>query len=169
MCIYLVGMMGAGKTTIGRALSTYLNYQFVDLDGMIEAHYGMSISQIFQQFGEVAFRKTESEMLTRCSTYKETIVATGGGIVEQDANCAYLKTRNTIFLDGSAALLWERVKADSNRPLRADWSLFQERYHQRQDRYTAVASSIIDIEEKTIKDIVAEILFQLAQQKECDD
>lgn len=165
MNIYLIGMMGSGKSTVGLALSKYLNYQFVDIDMQIEQTHQMPIRQIFEQLGEDAFRKIEAAMLKQCEAYHNTVIATGGGVVEYRENRDYLSSQCTIFLRGGEQVLWQRVKDDTNRPLAVSQSLFQKRYEIRKLMYEESAAVVIDIDDKTVKDIVAEILFHLFQKK----
>ncbi len=95
--IVLIGMSGAGKTTIGRALSYKLKMAFVDMDSYIEKKYNKQISQIFDEYGEEYFRKIETETAKYLSeNYKNTIISTGGGVVLKDENMEYLKSNGTV-------------------------------------------------------------------------
>jgi shikimate kinase len=96
--IILIGMSGAGKTTIGLALSYKLKMAFVDMDSYIEKKYGMKISDIFSEFGEDKFREMETEIAKYLSeNYKNTIISTGGGVVLRPENMDRLKRSGTVI------------------------------------------------------------------------
>ena len=88
--IYLIGMMGAGKSTIGKLLSERLEYRFLDTDTTIEQLTHQSITEIFQTAGEIEFRQLETQVLTEVSAYTRVVVATGGGIAIKLENWNYL-------------------------------------------------------------------------------
>jgi shikimate kinase len=116
--IYLVGMMGSGKTVTGKALAERFGYAFVDLDGEIQAKEGCSIPEIFAQRGEPHFRNTESSALEHFSKQEKQVVATGGGIVLCEANVQLMReTGKVILLQASAESLWQRVRYSKDRPL----------------------------------------------------
>ncbi len=115
--IYLIGMMGCGKTTVGQALAKALNYRFVDTDQLITQVAGQSITDIFAQSGEVEFRKIESQVLSQLCAYKQLVVATGGGIVLQTMNWSYLRHGLIVWLDVPVQQLYNRLKGDKTRPL----------------------------------------------------
>ena len=113
----LIGLMGAGKSRIGKRLACFLQIPLLDLDEMIVAEAGCSIPEIFEKQGEQAFRKLESEMLKRVIAEK-AVIATGGGIVEAPANRKLLKEHPpVIWLKASPEYLARRIDGDSNRPL----------------------------------------------------
>jgi len=113
-------MMGAGKTTVGRMLATELGYGFVDTDEVITASAKKSINQIFAEEGETEFRQLESDVLSQVSAYTKLTVATGGGIILKQENWSYLHHGLVVWLDGSAELLYNRLKEDTTRPLLQD-------------------------------------------------
>ncbi len=116
--MYLIGMMGSGKTTSGRALAKLLSIPFVDLDDRIVEYEGESINEIFEKKGEPHFRKVETELLGQVSKIENQVVATGGGIIINPLNSE--RMRNTgfvIYLKTSLDILWERVKQKKDRPL----------------------------------------------------
>ena len=116
--LYLVGMMGSGKTSTGRPLAERLGYGFVDADAVIEQAAGCSIPEIFARDGEEGFRKLESQVLSAISQRHSLVVATGGGVVTQPENWGLLHSGIVIWLDVVSDQLLQRLKADSTvRPL----------------------------------------------------
>lgn len=116
--IYLVGMMGAGKTTVGRRLSKSIDWQFVDLDQYIENTTGVSVTTIFEIEGEAGFRQRETQALKHLATAGKMVVATGGGVVLSPMNRARMgATGIVVYLRASPELLFERTKHDKSRPL----------------------------------------------------
>ncbi len=116
--IILVGMMGAGKTTVGRRLAARLGRDFVDADREIEARCGVPIATIFELEGEEGFRQREAGLLDELSSRSNLVLATGGGAVLRAENRARLRERGfVVFLRAGAAGLWQRLKRDRVRPL----------------------------------------------------
>jgi shikimate kinase len=118
--IYLIGMMGAGKTTIGNLLAREFDYRFIDTDAVIVQAAGKSVNDIFAQDGEAAFRKLESDVLAQVCAYTRLTIATGGGIVLQRENWSYLHHGLVVWLDVSVELLCKRLAEDMTRPLLLD-------------------------------------------------
>ncbi len=116
--VYLVGLMGAGKTTIGKALAKRLGYPFVDADHEIEARTGVSLPTIFEIEGEEGFRKREAQVIADLATWNGHVVATGGGAVLRSENRENLQASGLIvYLDVPLPTLCERTRHDKNRPL----------------------------------------------------
>ena len=116
--LYLVGMMGSGKTSTGRPLAERLGYGFVDADAVIKQAAGCSIPEIFERDGEAGFRKLESQVLSAISQRHSLVVATGGGVGTQQENWGLLHSGIVIWLDVVPDQLLQRLKADSTvRPL----------------------------------------------------
>ncbi len=115
--VYLIGMMGSGKTTIGKCLAQDLKYRFVDTDKTIEAIAKKPISAIFQQEGELYFRELEMRVLAEFSVYTRTVVSTGGGIIQKQLNWSYLRHGLIIWLDADVEILKKRLAKDETRPL----------------------------------------------------
>ncbi len=116
--IVLIGMMGSGKTTVGRLLSKILGMSFIDTDEIIEKQEGISIGEIFKTKGEEYFRKVEGEVLENVLKENPSIVATGGGIILSEKNRDLIKEKSIpIFLDGDIETLAERLKRAKDRPL----------------------------------------------------
>ncbi|XVE83237.1 hypothetical protein DITRI_Ditri16bG0071600 [Diplodiscus trichospermus] len=119
--VYLIGLMGSGKTTVGKILSHVLNYSFFDSDTLIEQELnGMSVAEIFKLHGESFFRKKETEVLRRLSSKKQLVVSTGGGAVVQDENWDYMQKKGiSVWLDVPLEALAKRIAAvgTHSRPL----------------------------------------------------
>lgn len=118
MIVYLVGMPGSGKSTVGIELAERLGVPFVDLDAGVEREAGRPIAQIFAQDGEPAFRAMEAAALTKASTQDPAVVACGGGVVLEPANRITLRnTGLAVFLDVPLEVLRARVRPANDRPL----------------------------------------------------
>lgn len=115
--IFLVGPMGAGKTTIGKLLAKHLKRPFLDADWYISEKAGADISWIFAKEGELGFRERESRAMDELSAMPDIVLATGGGVVECECNREYLQRGLVIFLDASVDTQIHRTKKDKNRPL----------------------------------------------------
>ena len=115
--LYLIGMMGSGKTTVGRLLAKELGYGFIDTDAVIEQVTGQSIAQIFAEAGEAAFRDIETQVLAEISARPRLAIATGGGIVLARKNWSYLHHGLIVWLDVPVEELHSRLQQDTTRPL----------------------------------------------------
>ncbi|QFZ91871.2 shikimate kinase [Synechococcus elongatus] len=136
--LFLVGLMGSGKTTIGQRLAESLGYTYVDTDHLIERVAGRSIPEIFAEAGEAGFRKLETRVLEEVASYRRLVVATGGGIVIRPENWSYLQQGLVIWLDVPIPELLRRLEGDQNRPLlQTDdpAATLQAIWEQRRDRY----------------------------------
>ena len=117
----LIGFMGTGKSSVGRLVAEALHFTFLDTDELIEASVGKSITGIFAQQGETAFRELESKVVADLATRTQTVIATGGGLPMNPANLASLKTHALVVcLWASPRQIWERVGDQSHRPLLQD-------------------------------------------------
>ena len=109
--LVLVGLMGAGKTTVGHLLAEKMQYEFLDTDAIIEQEQGVLISAIFAQKGEAFFRQIESDVIKKVSDFSGKIISTGGGACEKDENIKALKKNSIlVYLQASPDILFERIK-----------------------------------------------------------
>ena len=116
--VVLVGLMGAGKSTVGRRLADRLGVQFVDSDSEIETAAGMTIPEIFERFDEEYFRNGERRVIARLLTDAPCVLATGGGAFLSDENRKMIgETGISVWIKADLETLWERVKDKSSRPL----------------------------------------------------
>ncbi len=146
--VYLVGLMGAGKTTVGRMLAKRLSLDFVDSDREIEARTGVSIPTIFEIEGEDGFRKRETQVIADLSLRSGQVVATGGGAVLRQENRDKMRMSGfVVYLNAPPHVLLERTRHDRNRPLLqvADPLLkLTELLSHRDQFYRAVAHLVVD-------------------------
>ena len=167
--IFLVGLMGAGKTTIGRQLARKLGMRFVDSDHEIEARTGASIPWIFEIEGEPSFRRREADVIRELTAHGGLVLATGGGAVLNPASRALLAERGTvIYLRASIGSILQRTSHDKNRPLlqTADpRAKLEELLAQRDPLYREIADLVIDTGRPNVQSMVQTILDQLAAQQ----
>lgn len=163
MKIFVVGFMGAGKTTIGRELAQRLEAPFFDLDELVEAAEQMSIKDLFAQHGEPYFRKRERDLLRSTRNLERAVVATGGGSFTFDENIQFIQSEGlSVYLSAPYALLRSRVgdKA-AERPLFRDDVATHELFNSR-IRFYRMADITIEIrEEETSKQIVERLVLEL--------
>ena len=118
--IYLIGMMGSGKSVTGKKLAALLGCSFMDLDEVVQKRAGCSITEIFIKKGESHFRDLERELLKEAASKDKHVVATGGGVVLSDENSRKMRgTGKVVYLETSLETLWNRVQAKRERPLLA--------------------------------------------------
>jgi shikimate kinase len=146
--VFLVGMMGAGKTSVGRILARRLNKEFVDSDHVIEERTGVRIPLIFEIEGEAGFRQRESQIIDELTGRQGIVLATGGGAILAERNRELLRSRGTVvYLRASVKDLLHRTRHDKNRPLlqTADpRARLTELFQVRDPLYQAVAHLTID-------------------------
>jgi shikimate kinase len=141
--LYLIGMMGSGKSTVGKLLAERLEYRFIDTDTTIEKICAQSVTEIFQTAGEPEFREIETQVLADISAYTRLVVATGGGIATKLENWNHLQQGLVVWLDVGVDVLGERLRADTTRPLIANTppgeldTQLSSILAQRRDRYAA--------------------------------
>jgi len=155
--IYLVGFMGAGKTTVARALGRRLGWRVEDIDERIEARERRSVATIFSQSGEAYFRQQERQVLSDLLPQRQIVVATGGGtFAEPDNRALMLADGAVVWLDVPLTRVFERVPADGRRPLAADRAQMEQLYARRRLAY-AEAHVRIDGTEP-VPDVVVRLL-----------
>ncbi|HJU99570.1 MAG TPA: bifunctional shikimate kinase/3-dehydroquinate synthase AroKB [Burkholderiaceae bacterium] len=166
--VFLVGLMGAGKTTIGRILARKLGLKFIDSDHEIEARTGASIPWIFEIEGEQSFRRREAEVIRELTAQQGIVLATGGGAILNPDSRAYLKARGTvIYLRASVNSILARTAHDKNRPLlqTADpRRKLEELMALRDPLYQEVAHMVIDTGRPNVQSMVQTILTELEGQ-----
>lgn len=154
--------MGVGKTEVGKSLAEKLAFSFLDTDNLIEEAEGKKITQIFKDEGEQHFRKLETEVLETLQDYEDFVLSTGGGIVLKEENVALLREMGKIILlKATPEVICERLKNVSDRPLLAQGDRLEkikEILSKRDPIYNSSADLIIETSEKTIEEIVEEII-----------
>ena len=163
MKIYLVGFMGAGKTTVGRELALRLDAPFFDLDDLVVASEKMSVKDIFAQYGEPHFRKRERDLLRSTKYLDRAVVATGGGTFTFEENVQFIQAEGlSVYLSAPYALLRSRMNDKAGeRPLLRDDVSTHELYASR-IRYYRVADQTIEVrEDQTPAEIVERLILEL--------
>lgn len=162
MKIFLIGPMGSGKSTIGKVLSERLEYDFYDTDKLVEKVVGKKIKEIFDQNGEQYFRLKESEELDKTRKLKNAVIATGGGIIENEKNRLFLKEeKKVIFLDSSIERQYDRTKESQKRPLLNNgdsMKILKNLYQKRLSFYQEVSKLKISMDNLTEGKIFEKIL-----------
>ena len=163
--IFLVGPMGAGKSTVGRQLSRSLKKRFIDSDKAIEERTGASISLIFDVEGEEGFRRRERAMIEELTALDDVVLATGGGAVMDEENRAHLMSRGfVVYLNAPAMLLVERTARDRSRPLLQTEDPEQrvrELLAERDPVYRQVADTVVETDRRSARHVVREIQTRL--------
>lgn len=166
--LYLVGMMGAGKSTVGRLLARRLKLRFLDCDHEIERRCGVKIPVIFEIEGEAGFRARESEALAELTALKGIVLATGGGAVLSAGNRRCLAEHGTVvYLRARPEDLYGRVRHDRNRPLLATADplrRLRELHAERDPLYAAIADLVIDTGKQTVQALARELVVRLGEQ-----
>jgi len=160
--IIFVGLMGSGKTTIGKQVSKSLDMEFFDTDHAVEVKTGVNIATIFELEGEEGFRLREHNLLVDLIDNQKKVIATGGGIVLKGENRKLLRQLGAVvYLRSNINDLILRLKNDKTRPLIQNVNLdekFNELYKERDPLYIEVADYIINTKNKKVSDIKNEIL-----------
>lgn len=167
--IFLVGPMGAGKSTVGRQLSRALKKRFVDSDKAIEERTGASISLIFDVEGEDGFRRREQAMIEELTALDDVVLATGGGAVLDEGNRANLMSRGfVVYLCAPVGLLVERTSRDRSRPLLQTDDLearVKELLEQRDPVYRQVADAVVQTDRRSARHVVREIQTRIGAEE----
>lgn len=167
--IFLVGLMGAGKTTVGKLLAKRLGKAFFDCDQEIERATGVRVPVIFEIEGEDGFRTREAKMLAELASRREIVLATGGGAVLSAANRKLLADNGVVvYLRAATADLWRRTRHDKNRPLlkTADpLSKLEELFAERDPIYRDIADIIIDTGNQSLGSLAHKLEHKLLELK----
>ena len=159
--IFFVGLMGAGKTTIGRLLAKHLDKTFYDSDHEIERRTGVNIPLIFELEGEPGFRRREGIVIGEISQMNNVVLATGGGAVLAEENRRTLKGKGVvIYLRANVQELWQRTRSDKNRPLlqtEDPRAQLEKLYKERDPLYMEVAHIVVDTGGQPVGSIVHHI------------
>lgn len=165
--IFLVGPMGAGKSTVGKLLAEKLHYQFVDSDHEIEARTGANIPMIFDIEGEAGFRAREASMIDELSQRESVVLATGGGVVETESNRQHLRSRGfVVYLKSPVEALIQRTKHDRNRPLLQTENpaqVLRDLMQRREPWYTEMADLVVETEQVSVHKVVKKIIDGLEE------
>ncbi|MGQ0523294.1 MAG: shikimate kinase [Betaproteobacteria bacterium] len=165
--IFLVGLMGAGKTSVGRALARRLHKQFCDSDHEIERLTGVKIPLIFEIEGEAGFRLRETKVLTELTQRPDIVLATGGGAVLSEQNRRLLKQHGTVvYLRASPRDLWVRTRHDKNRPLLRNTDplvTLQALFAERDPLYREIADLVVDTGNQTVAALAHRLESRLAR------
>lgn len=165
--LYLVGMMGAGKSTVGRLLARRLKLRFLDCDHEIERRCGVKIPLVFEIEGEAGFRARETEVIAELTALKGIVLATGGGAVLAPENRRRLAEHGTvIYLRARPEDLYTRVRHDRNRPLLATADplrRLRELHAERDGLYASIADLVVDTGRQTVQALARELVATLGE------
>ena len=163
--VFLVGMMGAGKTTVGKLLAQQLDKTFMDSDEEIQQRTGVTIPHIFDVEGEAGFRQREAGVIQDLVTRDDLVLATGGGAVLSAQNRDALRSNGVvIYLKSSVNDLWQRTRHDRNRPLLQTSdprAKLKELYELRDPLYTEVADLVMPTGKQSVHSLVQQLRQEL--------
>lgn len=163
--VFLVGPMGAGKTTIGRHVATLMHKRFLDADQEIEKRTGVTIPVIFEIEGESGFRRRESMVVDELTREQDIVLATGGGVVLLEENRLVLKQRGTVvYLQADLETLMERTRRDRNRPLlqtEDPRAKIVELLRQREPIYRQIADVVVDTGQRAPSSVARDIVARI--------
>jgi len=161
--LVLIGLMGSGKTTVGRVAASRLGRPFFDSDAMVEAHTGRTVREIWLTDGEPAFRALETEVLVEAlDSPVLAVIAGAGGVILSEKNRTALRTSGArvVWLRADPKLLVERVKSAGHRPLLDDdpEGTLQKMYEERAHLYRDVADAIVTVDNRSVSEVVEAVL-----------
>lgn len=167
--IFLVGLMGAGKTSVGRLLAKRLGKSFYDCDQEVERATGVKVPVIFEIEGEAGFRSREARMLAELVMRADIVLATGGGAVLSEANRKLLADNGVvIYLRGAVADLWARTRHDRNRPLlrtAEPLARLEQLFAERDPLYRGIADIIVDTGSQSLASLAQRLEQQLIERE----
>lgn len=169
--LFLVGFMGAGKSTVAAALAKMTSIDFVDLDSLIVQQVGVSIPEIFSRFGEGAFRQHEASALCSLADGNPRIVATGGGVVGRDENWACMRRQGVVvYLQADWQVLIARIGSGEGRPLASgqERERLKNLWQSRLPLYEQ-ADLIVDADQESPEEIARQILWACADRRLMDE
>jgi shikimate kinase len=157
----LIGFMGTGKSSVGHLVATQLDFSFLDTDHVIEARSGKTITRIFEEDGEPAFRELERRIVEEMASRRKTVIATGGGLPAFEGNLASLKTHALVVcLWASADNIWKRVGHQTHRPLLKDpdpQAKIRQLLELREPFYRR-ADVLVNTEMRSVKDVAQQVV-----------
>jgi len=163
--IFLIGFMGAGKSTVARELAKKLGMKLVEMDERIVKEQGMSINDIFAKYGEERFRDIESDLIVTIGNEGNTVVSCGGGVVVKARNTEYMKKNGrSVFLSATPETVFERVKSGTDRPIlngHMNVEYIAELMEKRRTLYEAACDVKIATDGKKVGEICEEIIKAL--------
>ena len=166
--VYLVGMMGAGKTTVGRLLARRLKLRFIDADQELERRCGVKVPLIFDIEGEAGFRAREAHLLEELTALDGVVLGTGGGAVLAEENRRRLAARGTVvYLRATPEDLYERVKHERNRPLLVTGDPLErlrQIHAQRDSLYRGIADVVVDTGKQSVLALTRDLIGKLGEQ-----
>ena len=167
--VYLIGLMGAGKTTVGRRLARLLKFDFIDTDQLLEEKTGVTIGHIFEIEGEEGFRERESRLLAEISDNVSTVISTGGGMILREDNRKLMrKSGQVVYLKAGLEVLWKRLKDCQNRPLLSTENPRQtitDLLNERDPLYQNEADLVIQVNSDSAQKTAMKIFDQLHSRK----
>ena len=165
--IFLIGFMGAGKSTIARAIKQKLGYPVVEMDERIVKEQGMPISKIFETYGELYFRELETKLIQSLNQQEPTIVSCGGGVAMRQENVDCMRDGGSVvFLTATPQTIYERVKNSTDRQLlngHMNVAYISELMEVRRPKYEAAADILVATDGKTKEEIAEEIIGRLEE------
>ena len=168
--IFLIGFMGAGKSSVARALVEQLHCPLVEMDEQIVKEQGMSINEIFEKYGEDRFREIESQLILALGSRQASVISCGGGVVVRPENTEYMKKSGRIvYLQASPQTVYDRVKNSNDRPmLRGHMNVeyIAQLMEKRRALYEAAAELTVVTDGKSTKEIAGEIIGRLEENNE---
>jgi shikimate kinase len=163
--IFLIGLMGAGKSTVGKVLAKKLGRRFLDADHVIEERCGVKIPVIFEMEGEEGFRKREAQTIREITAEQDIILATGGGAILLPENRQSLRGNGVvIYLHANPIELWHRTKGGEGRPLLKNGDakkILEDLYAIRDPLYREIADHVIETGKPSVNQLVNTLIMQL--------